>query len=298
MKTTAQLLSLILIFFLASCGGKTENNEQTSEPSAEEAYDEATEELPSASIFENLPDAGQVAAKIHLTGADYMEGLVNDPANVEYYLDDGEAKQSANVGVYFSDIGYAIMYEQAETARDQFQAAQKIAENLGTARSLDQAIFNRFSEQLEGREKAQEILDEAFDNANKNLRTEDRALLSAAATSGWYIEGLYLLTQLIENYPDDLDEETKNVVLVPLTRGVLEHGKLLDDILTIINDVKPDNTRADFFVYDLTELKASFADINLDERLANADPSTMITPDELAEITQNVAELRERIVAP
>lgn len=290
------LFVLFLLTGLVACGGKKEAEQ---EQTAEEAYDEATKELPSASLFENLPDASQVAATIQLTGAEYVEGLVNDAANVEYYLDDADGKQAACVGVYFSDIAYTTMYDQGATAYDQFQSAQKLAENLGTARSLDQAVASRFKDRLDGNDKAQEVLDEAFESANQNLRTEDRALLSAAATSGWYIEGLYLLTQLVKNYPaDGLDEDTKNLVLLPLTRGILNQGKLLNQVIAIIEDVKPDNTRADYFVYDLYDLKASFDKINIDEVVENADPNTMISTEDLNEITEKAALLRERVVAP
>ena len=291
------LVITTLLAGLVACGGqKSSEGEEVADTTA---YDEATKDLPTSSVWANLPDAEQVAAVIHLTGAEYVDGLANDPANVEYYLDDAEGKQAAAVGVYFSDIAYATMYEKGDVAYDAFLSAQKIAENLGTARALNQAIAERFKERLDGNDEAHKVLDEAFDSANENLRTEGRELLSAASLSGWYVEGLYLLTQLVQNYPaEGLDEETKNLVLLPLTQGILKQGKLLNQVIAIVEEVKPDNTRADYFVYDLYDLKESFDKINIDEVIENADPSTMISTEDLAEITAKTATLRERIVAP
>lgn len=291
------LLIIVFLTGIVACGGN-KGGETTDETADTTAYDEATQNLSTSEIWSNLPDAENVAATIQLTGMEYVEGLVNDAANVDFYLDDGEGKQAAAIGVYFTDIAYTTMYEQNETALAQFEAAQKIAQNLGTARSLNQAIATRFKERLAGKEKAQELLDEAFDSANENLRTEDRELLSAATYCGWYIEGLYLLTQLVDSYPDDIDQETRDLVLLPLTRGILQQGKVLDQLIEIVNEVKPDNTRADFFVYDLSDLKESFDAINIDEVIKNSDPSTMISTEDLAEITEKAATFRERIVAP
>ena len=104
---------------------------------------------------------------------------------------------------------------------------------------------------------------------------------------------------MVQNYPaEGLDEETKNLVLLPLTQGILKQGKLLNQVIAIVEEVKPDNTRADYFVYDLYDLKESFDKINIDEVIENADPSTMISTEDLAEITAKTATLRERIVAP
>ena len=194
-------LVLILSLFLAACGQqkpKEEANEDGAEAKAVEEFDQQSAELKKSwdAVFGKLPPATEVAARIQATGADYMPELVNDPDNVDKYLQLEDAIVAANLGIYATDVGYMAAYEQGEETGEQFKAAQRLAEHLGTSRSFIQFMADRFADRIKDNPEAQKLINDALENANQNLRTEDRELISAVARH-WLVPGRTVLT-----YPD------------------------------------------------------------------------------------------------
>ena len=289
-------LALILSLFLFACG-QQKSQEQAKESAEDKAvaeYDQKSAELQKSwdLVFGNLPPATEVAARIQATGADFMPDLINDPANLDAYLQQQDVIVAANLGVYATDVGYLAAYEQGETTRNQFNTARKLAAHLGTERSFIQFMADRFSDRIKENPEAQKLINDALENASQKLRTEDRELIAAAAATGWFLEGLYLLTQMANNYPTDLPEEVRNIIMIPLVRGILNQEKALDHLIGLDSMI----TGETFFIYDLQQLKISYEKLEIDKTLAESNPGTTLTSDALVEISEQVATLRERIV--
>jgi len=286
--------------FLVSCGPQTSKEDQAKAQEMAE-FDKKSEELRAKAreIFDKLPPATEVAARIQATGADFNGDLVNDPGNVDTYLaiEGREGLQAALVGIYISDMGYLSAY--GEPARATFDAAQKLSDKLGVGRAFDEGVAIRYFEKIDQNEEAKKILNEAYANASKNLRTENRELISAAAATGVFIEGLYLLTSIVDTYPRDmLPDDVRNNILGPLVKGILEREATLDKLIEIDKALLEgvDNTQADFFLYDMEDLKASFAKLDVAGKMEAEGASLVLNDETLAEITQKVASIREKIV--
>ena len=297
-----KIITLLIVgtIFLVSCGPQTSKEDQAKAQEMAE-FDKKSEELRAKAreIFDKLPPATEVAARIQATGADFNGDLVNDPGNVDTYLaiEGREALQAALVGIYISDMGYLSAYGQP--ARATFDAAQKLSDKLGVGRAFDEGVAIRYFEKIDQNEEAKKILNEAYANASKNLRTENRELISAAAATGVFIEGLYLLTSIVDTYPRDmLPDDVRNNILGPLVKGILEREATLDKLIEIDKALLEgvDNTRADFFLYDMDDLKASFAKLDVAGKMEAEGPSLVLNDETLAEITQKVASIREKIV--
>ncbi len=293
-------LLIVGTIFLVSCGPQTSKEDQAKAQEMAE-FDKKSEELRAKAreIFDKLPPATEVAARIQATGADFNGDLVNDPGNVDTYLaiEGREGLQAALVGIYISDMGYLSAYGQP--ARATFDAAQKLSDKLGVGRAFDEGVAIRYFEKIDQNEEAKKILNEAYANASKNLRTENRELISAAAATGVFIEGLYLLTSIVDTYPRDmLPDDVRNNILGPLVKGILEREATLDKLIEIDKALLEgvDNTRADFFLYDMDDLKASFAKLDVAGKMEAEGPSLVLNDETLAEITQKVASMREKIV--
>ncbi|MCZ6900163.1 MAG: hypothetical protein O7F74_07980 [Bacteroidetes bacterium] len=286
--------------FMVSCGPQTSKEDQAKAQEMAE-FDKKSEELRAKAreIFDKLPPATEVAARIQATGADFNGDLVNDPGNVDTYLaiEGREGLQAALVGIYISDMGYLSAYGQP--ARATFDAAQKLSDKLGVGRAFDEGVAIRYFEKIDQNEEAKKILNEAYANASKNLRTENRELISAAAATGVFIEGLYLLTSIVDTYPKDmLPDDVRNNILGPLVKGILEREATLDKLIEIDKALLEgvDNTQADFFLYDMEDLKASFAKLDVAGKMETEGASLVLNDETLAEITQKVASIREKIV--
>ena len=245
-----------------------------------EEYDQQSAELQKSwdLVFGKLPPATEIAARIQATGADYMPDLINDPGNVN---------------IIWSWRMYLLPQIWVSTLpmSDTWPRMSK-AKKPGTSRSFIQFMANRFADRIKDDPEAQKLIEEALENADQNSRTEDRELMSAAAATGWFLEGLYLLIQMANNYPTDLPEDARNLIMVPLVRGILNQEQALDHLIALDNTIAGET----FFIYDLRQLKKSYEKLETDKTLAESNPGTMLTSDALVEISEQVATLRERIV--
>jgi len=294
LKSTLVLLFILSI--IAACGPQPQQDQ--SEEESTEAFDQKTAELKATitSIFDELPPATEIAARIQATGADFNGDLINDPALAEGYLQDTDGAKALNMGIYFTDLGYLTAYGQKDAALSQFQAARTLADNLGVGRALAQTVEMRFGEKIEQSEEAQSILNEAYSSANQNLRSGDRELVSAAAATGLFLESLYLLTSIVDTYPKDiLPDDARNNILAPLVKTILERERTLDQLINLGEAVAPDTERADFFLQDLRDLKASFSKLNIQEQLENNRTDLVLNDETLKEVTEKVASIRARV---
>ena len=64
------------------------------------------------------------------------------------------------------------------------------------------------------------------------LKVQIEYLLLPLVLAGSFIEGLYLAIEVIETYPKDvLDADTRNLILEPLVKVVLDQEKPLLDVI-------------------------------------------------------------------
>ena len=69
----------------------------------------------------------------------------------------------------------------------------------------------------------QQITSRTNESVDKYLKDEQRNKVAALVTAGSFIEGLYLSTALVNNYPKDLlTKEQRNIILTPVIKVILE----------------------------------------------------------------------------
>ncbi|MEQ9413950.1 MAG: hypothetical protein RIF39_08970, partial [Cyclobacteriaceae bacterium] len=139
------------------------------------------------------------------------------------------------------------------------------------------------------------ILNRSIQKTDDYLKDDSRNKLAALILTGSFVEGLYISTGLIKSYPKNiLPDDTRNLILTPLMRVIIEQEKSVDELLKMLSTVDQAEPVGGI-VADLTALKASYRALNIEEQIKNNRADLVLTDKNLAEITQIVEKLRNSI---
>lgn len=297
LKNYNHVLSLALLVALTvalfSCGGGGSKDESASDEFTE-AQQQVAEDIDK--VIHDLPSPSEVPFMLQATGSEFNPELISSLDAVESYKTSID-KSSMNLGIYATDVGYLASYEQVQEALLYMEACQSLAETIGIASSFDLELMSRFEENLGNRDSLATLLNDALVLAESRLENDDRLNSAALVLAGAFVEGLYLSTMVVETYPDDLlPEESKNIILEPLIKIVLDQKKPLTDLIELMGDL-PEDDMINYMIGELNVLKLIYND-ELEEignKIKNNTGDYVLTKNELATITYEVKRIRGAI---
>ncbi|MBL7871387.1 MAG: hypothetical protein JNM78_07240 [Cyclobacteriaceae bacterium] len=286
------LLASLAIVGLWSCGGsKNDSNENAAD------FDKASESLKDQieDVIYNIPSPSEIPYLLQQTGAEFNQSLLNDRNKVDQYSSRND-KAALNLGVYTADIGYLSSYDKTQEAINYLNSAKKLADNLNVIGAFDMDVLQRFESNISNKDSLAKILNTAVQGSEKYLKDDSRNKLAALLLTGSFVEGLYISTGLIKTYPKDLlPDDSRNLVLTPLMRVILEQEKSVDELVKMISKIDQTEPVATI-ASDLNALQASYRALNIEEQIKNNRSDLVLTDKNLVEITKVVEKMRKSIV--
>lgn len=284
------------IFLMSACGGGG-SSEQTSD--AGDEFEAAKSEIASDvnQYVKDLPPPSEVPFLLMATGSDFNQGFVNSIDNSDRYTVSQE-KAAANLGVYATDIGYLSSYDQSDRVFETVEVCQSLAETMGVASAIDIDLLTRFEENIGQRDSLAVLIDEVMSVTGERLQTLDRVNLAAVALGGSFVEGLYISSQVIDTYPDDLlPEADRNRILQPLVNIVLEQKQTLDDLMKVMGEVEQTQAVTDM-AGELGKIKAIYDGelAGVGDQIAGNTGDFQLTKETIASLTSEVARIRASII--
>lgn len=288
--TKLTLVSLALLMY--SCASNPEDGGDDLEGGEEGS--EVKENI--ERVLTDIPEPSEMPYLIKATGADFNAELPNNPSEVDKYKATNN-KAALNLGVYATDVGYVSVYEKTQNALDYIDATKGLGDKLGVSNAFDPSMQERFKENLNTVDSLTNIINEALAQSDKYLKDGKRSNIAAMIFSGSFIEGLYIATQLVDTYPDDLlPEEAKNEVLVGIVKLITEQDKPLGDLVSALKSLDKEE-EIDKLIGQLEELKTLYDGLNIDEQIQNNQGDLILTDETIKGITAKVKEIRADIVA-
>jgi hypothetical protein len=284
---------MLIAFGLWSCGSSSKEGENNSDEfkQAEESLEEQIQD-----VVYNIPSPTEIPYLLEATGAEFNQSLINDRTKADQYATRND-KAALNLGVYAADIGYLSSYNKTQEAIDYLNACKTMADNLGIIGTFDVEVLKRFESNIGNKDSLAALLNRSIQQSEGYLKDDSRNKLAALILTGSFIEGLYISTGLIKSYPKDLlSDDTRNLVLTPLMRVIIEQEKSVDELLKMLSTV--DQTEpVSSIVADLTALQANYRALNIDEQIKNNRANMVLTDKNLIEITNVVERLRNSITS-
>ena len=276
-------------------------DQKQTEGSEAEAFDEAQEEQGDVTedlegIIYNVPPPSEIPYLLEATGVEFNESLVNNYTLVDKYKTTFEVA-ALNLGIYASDLGYLSVNDKTQDAINYLTSMKALADHLGVSSAYNEELVQRFEANIGARDSLQAIINEGVKSADELLKNDDRSQIAALMTTGSFVEGLYIATQLIKTYPDNvLTDEQRLTVLTPLIRVVLEQENSLGDLIKLATSVPQDGLIVQV-VEDLTGLQQVYSELDIEEKIQNNQTEDLLNDENLNKLAEQIAKIREEIVA-
>jgi hypothetical protein len=246
-------------------------------------------------MLQKIPKATQVPALLERSGADFMPSLINDVKKSEKYMADDE-KAALNLGIYGADLAYLATYDKQAATFDYFKVSKKLADKLGVADGFDSGLIQKFEVSLNNKDSLLSLIEKSSTKVRDFLNTSRRHALQGQVLTGSFIEGLYLSTQMIKSVAPELPDDQRNVLMIELTRTVLEQKATMQRLMEFLSKASATEPSLDELIAKLSPLEKEFEKFDVEEAIKNNDGSLVLKSESLQGITTITAGLRKEIV--
>ena len=289
-KLIATLALGLSVILLSSCGGGAKKETSALSDEFEQAKTQLEENV--KKVLHEIPSPAEIPFKLQAAGADFNGDIVNSIDNIDSYASNSD-KAIINLGVYSTDIGYLSSYEKTQESLSYMRSCRKLADNLGLSSSFSPDLITEFEEKIESRDSLATLVNETIADSESLLREDDRGNLAALLVTGSFVEGLYLSTQIVENYPTDLGEEMVNMILSDLIRTIIEQEKPLNDLVAMLEGADQSDTVTSILA-SLAEIQTAYDGVDLDALIEKQKSPSAQT---IKGITDSVAVLRNDLTS-
>jgi len=307
MQTYLQRATLIIcivgvVLFLYNCSNcKKQKTDNLDEFLPEE--DIFTDIDKAKKIFYSLPSPLETAQIIKSAGATYNEELLNPLSNASKY--NTNKSMALNLGIYTTDLSFASLFEQTQTAIKYMETARKLAEGLGISDAIDDSTIKRLEENLNNKDVVMDIISETFLNTSSYLKENDRSSIAAVVLTGGWVEGLFLATQLVDEEKIKNNPLVKRIAEQKLSLKILEklleenkyekNGEENKDITSLIKEIDPIIKAYDKIKVELSEVKVE-PDKNNNVSLLKSETKISISENAFLELKKAVNDIRTKFI--
>ncbi|MCP4459992.1 MAG: hypothetical protein GY816_18510 [Cytophagales bacterium] len=279
----------ISIAILVACGGNSDKGNSNSDE-FKKAQDDLKENV--KKVLYEIPSPAEIPFLLQATGVDFDATLINSIDKVDSYASLTD-KAILNLGIYATDVGYLSSYEKTQESLTYMRSCRKLADNLGLSDSFSPELIGRFEKSVESRDSLATLVNETIADAENLLKEDSRENLAALMITGSFIEGIYLGTQIVDNYPDDLDETTKNLILSKLIRMIIDQKEPLEDLVTMLKSTEQTD-RVTSILAGLSKVTEAYNGVDLEALIANQET---LSAETIKAITDAVAPLRNDLIS-
>jgi len=281
------LLSLSLV---VGCAGEKPTETEESTPEAEAPAPKDMSGF--GDLISGMPRPTEIPALLERSDITLNIDLVNPSDKAQSYkLTDDKA--ALNLGVYSTDLAYLSTFSQADKAVEYFKVSQELIQQLGVAGAFEMSVLERFESNLSERDSLIGLVEESSGIARDFLNENERYNVSAMVVIGSFIEGLYIATASVENYPD---EKFKDQILIDFMLEIGSQQKPLENLLSLLKMVE-ENAGLQAVQAQLNELLQEFQTLDLENKIKNNDGSFELKAEMLNGISSKVKAIRTDIVS-
>jgi len=160
--------------------------------------------------------------------------------------------KALKLGILGADLGYLNMYEKTGSSLDVLSSIRKIAEDIKVGQFFDFESIKRLSKNKSNLDSLLFISIDSYNKIDNYLRGNDRGQLSALMIIGVWIEGQYLATQVVNQYPDKI-----------LADRIGEQKIILNDLLLLISPYCNHDSEFTSLCKDMLDIKDKYRDIRI-----------------------------------
>lgn len=301
MKGRLIIFYSLVLLLISSCRNSASSNNDFIFPESDTIPLSEAEKLSSEAIAEiskNISSPVEIANLLQMMevpfSSDYLASAID--ANRQTTTFD----KALSLGILGADLGYLNMYEKTSSSIDILSSIRKLAEGINVGQFFDFETIKRLSLNKSNLDSLLFMSIDSYTQIDEYLRSNDRGQLSALMIIGVWIEGQYLATQVMKQYPDpmlrDRIGEQKIILndLILLASPYCNRDSEFMELCKAMKRVK-DSYRDVRITYTLGEPQSEEKDGGL--VVTQTETSVVeMTDEQLAEITVVTKDIRDKLI--
>lgn len=293
---------ILLVIMLFSCNGSSRRAGEFVFPEPD-VFPVSEAEMLSAEaiddIVRNIASPVEIAALLQALEVPFSANYLASTREVDRISTNFE--RAIKLGIYGADLGYLNMYERTGSSVEVLQAINRLAEGLRVGQFFDFETLRQLSTSRSNLDSLLYLSIRSYNDIDDYLRDNERGHLSSLIITGVWIEAQYLITQVVNSFPDDI-----------LVTRIAEQKIIINDLLMLLapycSGVSEDYTK---LCSEMNRLSDAYRDVRItytagepittevDGRLTviqQEETHVDITEEQLAEIIKLSKEIRDGIV--
>lgn len=213
-KHISLILGLFALIIFQSCNGDPDNNNEngtidTNEFANDfEGGDETFYLIPSPeSMFAFTQDG-----KLLFSG-----DVLNPTENTDKYVD--AKTKELNFGIYSADLAYAASFGKYQETLKYLNVVRNLSDDVSLSSVFDQSLVARIDNIIENQDSLLAITNDTYFDIVRYLESAERDKTLALIVTGGWLESMYIVTQLIDNY----DENDPTIQLIADQKIIFEN---------------------------------------------------------------------------
>jgi len=249
----ARLAVVILLIIVCSCKSNNKKQGDLLFPvidSATIAESEKLSEEAIADIVQNVASPVEIASMLQSLSVPFSAEYLGSTKGVEQLSTNFQ--KATMLGIYGADLGYLNIYEKTGNSIEVVSSIKQLAEGLRVGQFFDFETIKRLSLNKTNIDSLLFISVNSYNKIDEYLRFNDRGSLSALMITGVWIEGQYLITQVVTNYPEKI-----------LKDRIGEQKIILNDLLMLLRPYKDTSKEYNSLYAMMEQFSAQYREVKI-----------------------------------
>jgi hypothetical protein len=252
MKGRVSFLIIILIVCFSCRNSSSKNNEFVFPEADSIPLSEAEKLSPEAieDISKNISSPVEIANLLQTLEIPFSQNYL--ASSVDASKQSTSFDKALKLGILGADLGYLNMYEKTGSSLEVLSSIRKLAEDTKVGQFFDFETIKKLSQNRSNLDSLLFLSIDSYSQIDKYLRENDRGQLSALMIIGVWIEGQYLATQVVKQYPDSM-----------LRDRIGEQKIILNDLLLLISPYCNRDQEFTALCEDLQSIKEKYREVKI-----------------------------------
>ncbi len=253
MKARVFLFPLIAVLICFSCRNSSNDNREFVFPEVDSIPLSEAEKLSPeaiADISRNIASPVEIANLLQLLDVPFSQKYL--ASSIDANKQSTNFNKALKLGILGADLGYLNMYEKTASSLDILSSIRRLAEDINVGQFFDFESIKKLSQNKSNLDSLLFISIDSYSQIDDYLRNNDRGQLSALMVIGVWIEGQYLATQVVSQYPDKM-----------LSDRIGEQKIILNDLLLLISPYCNRDTEFKVLCSNLQDIKNLYRDVRI-----------------------------------
>ena len=291
LKFFRTMVIILLAINIASCNQNNKSEDDVFDEDADVGFIKEVE----SQTYYLIPSPEGLFSFIRDGDLKYVKDILNPTINMDKYID--TRSKELNFGIYSADLAYVASFNKYQESVDYLNTVRTLSDDIGISAVFDENLIGRIDNIIDNQDSLLKVTSDSYFSIVRYLESSNRTKTLALIVTGGWIESIYVVTNLIDNFnpkSDAVQLLADQKLVIENLMSYLEQNKEDDNIQRTINDFK----NLQKIYQGLKSEKIEGQSQKKDEEgkiIVGGDTKIVMTKEQFNELKQEVAKVRNKI---